>query len=101
MALENILKEQIERNEKNIAFYKAKQSKLPRGSLHEKIINDRKYYYLKFRDDTGHRIDQYVKADEVENIKSQIQKRKEIEKIIRELKSDIKLAKKVLGDDRK
>lgn len=97
MALENVLKEQIERNEKNIAFYKSKQSKLPRGSIHEKIINGRKYYYLKFRDDTGHRVDQYVKGDEVEGIKNQIQKSKEIEKIIKELRADIKLAKRVLG----
>jgi len=96
MALENVLNEQIDRNEKNIAFYKSKQNKLPKGSLHEKVIKGRKYYYLKFRDDTGKRIDQYVKGDDVENIKNKIQKRKEIEKIIEELKADIQLAKRVL-----
>lgn len=56
----------------------------------------KKYYYLKYRDEKGHRIDQYVKNDDVEEIKSKIQNRKDIENIIKELREDIKLAMKVL-----
>jgi hypothetical protein len=97
MALINVLKEQIERNEKNIAFYRVKQKSLPKGTLHEKVINGRAYYYLKYRDENGHRVDRYIKGSDVDTIKKQILKRKEIEKIVKELREDIKLAKRALG----
>lgn len=99
MALISVLKEQFERNEKNIAFYELKKSKLTKGSLHKKIINGKPYYYLKYRNDEGKRIDQYIKKSDLERVKQEIIKRKEIEKIIKELRKDIKLAKKVLGND--
>lgn len=97
MALKVVLKEQIERNEKNKAFYNKKLSTLPKGSIHVKIINGNPYHYLKFRDEGGKRVDQYVRADDLAKIKEEILKRKKIEQMIRDLDEDIKIAKKAIG----
>lgn len=97
MALKNVLMEQLERKEKNKAFYDNKLSKLPKGTIHIKLINGNPYYYLKFRDQTGKRVDQYIKAENLAKVKDEILQRKQIEKMIRELDADIKLAKKALG----
>lgn len=96
MAIRYVLEDQIERNARNIAVYMGKLKKLPKGSLHQRKRGDRVYYYIKYRDETGKRVDQYVKADLVEEIKKKLGKRKEYLDMIRGLQEDIKIAKKGL-----
>lgn len=96
MALLEVLKEQIERNQKNLSFYEKKLQDLPKGSLHTKMINGNEYYYIKYRNEQGNRIDDYVKREDLEKVRKQLQQRKEIEKVIKLLKEDIKIAKKGL-----
>jgi hypothetical protein len=96
MAMRHILEEQIERSEKNIAVYRDRLAKLPKGVLYPRKRGDKTYYYLKFRDETGKRVDQYVKADQVDAVRRQLSKRKELLCMIRGLQDDIKIAKKGL-----
>ena len=97
MALKIVLKEQINRNQKNIEMYKEKLASLPKGSIHIKNINDKEYYYLKFRNSEGKRVDQYIKQIDVEQVRHELKTRKQIEQWIKEMEEDIKIAEKALG----
>lgn len=96
MSLKDVLKEQIERNHKNIMAYERKIASMPKGTLHVKKRGDKEYYYLKYRNDEGKRIDEYVKSTDVKEIRSDINRRKEYQKFIKDLKQDIAIAKKGL-----
>lgn len=56
---------------------------LPRGYLSIKHINGKERYYLQYREGTKV-VSKYIKEDEVETIKAQLQERKKIEEEIRE-----------------
>jgi|GEM_PF-361098 len=92
MALKEVLKEQIERNQKNLSMYMKRLNQLPKGTVHPKIINGNKYYYLKYRDENGKRVDKYIKKDELEKVKKQLRQRENITRMIKELRNDIKIA---------
>jgi len=96
MAIKHVLEDQIERNEKNIIVYKGRLAKLPKGVLYPRKRGDKVYYYLKYRDEEGKRVDQYIKADQVDRVKKQLNRRKEFLDMIRGLQEDIKIAKKGL-----
>ncbi|HAW58919.1 MAG TPA: hypothetical protein DCX03_07900 [Bacteroidales bacterium] len=96
MAIRHVLEDQIERSERNIAVYRGKLEKLPKGILYPRKRGDKIYYYLKYRDDSGKRVDQYIKADQVEVVKKQLSKRKEYIAMICGLQEDIKIARKGL-----
>src|SRR5665647_1623884 len=96
MSLRHVLEEQIERNERNIAVYEERLKDLPKGMLYERRRGDKVYYYLKYRDGEGKRVDEYVKGDQVDAVRRQVDKRKEYIKTIRGLQEDIKIARKGL-----
>lgn len=96
MSLRQVIEEQLERSQKSISAYKKKIEEMPKGSLHKKERGKKAYYYLKYRDDDGKRVDKYIKASDVTNIKRQISKRREYEKMVKELEEDIQIAKKAL-----
>lgn len=96
MAIKYVLEDQIERNARNIAVYSGKLQELPKGVLYPRKRGDKIYYYLKYRDEAGKRVDKYIKADKVDYVKRQLDKRKEFLKMIRGLQEDIKIAKKGL-----
>lgn len=96
MAMRQVLIDQIERSEKNIEVYMGRVVKLPKGVLYPRKRGDKVYYYLKFRDESGKRVDQYIRADQVDDIRRQLSKRKELLGMIRTLQEDIKIAKKGL-----
>lgn len=96
MSMRYVLQDQIERSEKNIEKYRGRLAKLPKGTLYPRKKGDKVYYYLKFRDESGKRVDQYVKADQVDDIRRQLDKRKELLGMIRGLQEDIKIARKGL-----
>jgi len=96
MSLRQVLEEQIDRNEKNIKAYQKKVDKLPKGSLHEKKIGKNIYFYLKFRDENGKRVDLYVRREDVKQMRKNIEKRRQYLGIIKSLREDIQIAKKGL-----
>jgi len=100
MALRQVLEEQIRRNQKNIAMYREKVSLLPKGTIHVRKVNGKEYYYLKFRDSEGKRVDRYIKKIDLAIVKHELNTRKQIEKWIKEMEDDIKLAEKALGGSR-
>ena len=97
MSLRIVLEELIERNKKNIEVYERKIKVLPKGSLHQKHRGNKTYYYLKYRDSNGKRIDKYVRKEAVPTVQQQLKKRKEYLDIVAQLKEDIKIARKGLG----
>ena len=77
MLIENIYN-QIAEIEREIAV-------LPEGSITKKKIKDKDYYYHRITRD-GKRIENYVSFEQVPDLKEKIEKRKALEKKLRELK---------------
>lgn len=93
-----IIEKELERNEKMIKEYEVELSKLPKGKLTIKKINSRSYYYLKFRE--GEKIiTKYVGKDNIDltELYDQLDKRKHIEEMLKQLKSERKELEKVGG----
>lgn len=57
---------------------------LPKGYLSKKTINGKERFYLQYRDGSSIK-STYVKAEEVENVRSQIEERKKLEIELKEL----------------
>ena len=72
------LLKQIDELEREIAL-------LPRGSIAVKRINDKEYYYHRINEN-GKRRETYVDFDKVDELRAQIEKRKALEKELKELK---------------
>lgn len=91
-----IIKQELERNEKMIIDYESELLKLPKGKLTIKKINSHSYYYLKFRD--GDKIiTKYVGKDECDlsELQEQLDRRKHIEDMLKQLKFEKKQLEKV------
>ncbi len=58
---------------------------LPKGSLGQKTVNGKEYFYLRWTENKK-RKEKYVPADEIEALKSDIEKRKALEKELKELR---------------
>jgi len=70
-------------------------STLPSGYISKKIINKNEYYYLQKR--VGSKIiGNYIPPEEVQQIEIQVARRKQLEKLIRELKINIKKIERVV-----
>ena len=89
MLIENIYN-QIAEIEREIAV-------LPEGSITKKKIKDKDYYYHRINR-SGKRIENYVSFEQVPDLKEKIEKRKALEKKLRELKR--MLPKEEKGADR-
>lgn len=78
-----------------LAKYQEVLAELPKGTISEKQVKDNIYYYLKYRD--GKKIiSKYVRKQEIEKLKEQLDKRRHIEAMIKSLLEEQKLANKVL-----
>lgn len=97
--LEEVLFEEYDRSMKIVRAIEAEQETLPRGSLQEKTIRGRKYFYLQYRDGEKVRSD-YIKPNEVDFVRQAIQKRKENDLHIKELNRSLAQIRKALGKDR-
>ena len=75
------LLKRIEELEREIAL-------LPRGSVAVKRINNKEYYYHRINEN-GKRRETYVDFDQVDELRSQIEKRKAFEKELKELKRQL------------
>ena len=90
----------VMREKKRIAFmldqYRSMAQELPRGSLSERKVKDRTYYYLKYREG-GRVITKYIPGEQAELIRSQVDKRRHAEKMIVSLEREMELAERFLG----
>lgn len=75
--------------------YMAFLAELPKGTISEKKVNEKTYYYLKYRE--GKKVvSKYVGKHEVDTLRQQIDRRKHIETMIKSLQEEKTLADKIL-----
>ncbi len=65
---------------------------LPKGAISTKTINGKKYYYHRFNVNSK-RIEKYIPENEVELMRSQIEKRKQLESRLKQLKKNTTVLK--------
>lgn len=93
--LDSVLQEEYERSKKMKDAMERELSTLPKGYISKKIINKNEYYYLQRR--VGSKITgDYIPPKEVQQIKDQVARRKQLEKSIRELEINIKKIERVI-----
>lgn len=93
-----IIDRELERNWRMILEYENELSKLPRGKLTIKEINSHSYFYLKFR--KGEKVvTEYIGKDncDVSALQEQLKKRKHIEEMLKQLKSERRELEKLGG----
>lgn len=94
MILSTITKEKT-RIEYMLAKYREEYESLPKGTISEKRVGEKTYYYLKYR--SGKKvISQYINKADIDEIKDQIERRKHIEAMIKFLQEELSIANRVL-----
>lgn len=97
----NMILTTISQEKKRITYmlmkYKEALDRLPKGSISEKVVGERVYHYLKYRD--GKRVvSQYIRKSQIDEMRQQLAKRKHIEAMMRSLQEELAIANKVLED---
>ena len=96
--IEEVLKEEYERLSRIERSLMLELDELPKGSIQKKKIKERYYYYLMYRD--GEKIkSQYLSAEEVPEIRKLIDKRKEDEKALKEIRNNKEKILKSIGKE--
>ena len=74
-----------------------KLQNLPKGSITQKPINGKNYFYLNYRDGKKVR-SKYLGNEEsyILNLKEKIRERQELEKQLKDVQKEIKLARKIV-----
>lgn len=89
------IKQERQRIEYMLDRYQSELAKFPKGTISTKTTNGKVYHYLKYRD--GKKVvSRYIKRDEVEMVRAQVERRKHIETMIRSLKEEREIAEKIL-----
>ena len=92
---ETVQKEK-QRIEYMLSEYESRLTELPKGTLTETKNGDNVYYYLKYR--VGKKVvSKYIPFDAYEKTQEEISQRKHIERMIKDLKEELKFANKALG----
>ena len=68
---------------------------LPKGTISEKQVGGKTYYYLKYRDG-GKVVSKYITKENVDSMRQQIERRRHIESMVRSLSEERALAEKIL-----
>ena len=90
------LLQEKQRIEFMLAKYQAELELLPKGTISEKNVGEKIYYYLKYRD--GKKvISQYISKKEVDGVREQIDRRRHTEAMIKSLLDEKAIADKALG----
>lgn len=96
--LEEVLLEEYDRSLKIKKSIEIEQKSFPKGSIQKKIIHDVECYYLVYRD--GEKIrSKYINKQEVDEYRELIERRRDNEKHLRELRKSIKMIEKALGKE--
>lgn len=98
----NMILTTIDQEKKRIEYmlakYKEEQDRLPKGSISEKAVRNRIYYYLKYRN--GNKVvSQYISKSRIDELRKQIEKRKHIEAMMKSLQEELEIANKVLEEE--
>lgn len=94
MILTTVLQEK-RRIEYMLQKYREEYENLPKGTISEKAVRDKTYYYLKYRD--GRKVvSKYISKADIDTLKEQVEKRKHIEAMIKSLTEELTVANKVL-----
>ena len=67
---------------------------LPAGSITKKTVNGKEYFYHRWTENKKRR-EKYIPADELENFRTQIERRKELKQELQALKKHLPKAKTV------
>lgn len=94
-----MLAEEKKRNINMQQAYRSELEKLPKGTICKKIIGNKAYFYLKYRQDKQV-ISKYVGKDsqEISILIEKINKRKYLENVMRALRAEYKTLCKVVKD---
>jgi len=94
--LSDILKEEYDRLNNSINAFENKVEELPQGYIVNKKIKNKSYPYLQWR--SGDKVkSKYLKAEELDQIKDDIDLRKKYEGDLKEMYASKKEFEKVLG----
>ena len=97
--LKSVLIDELERNKRFISRYEAEIAGLPKGSVFCRTIGSQQYYYLSFRE--GSKVMSKFLGKEgafdVEALQGQLASRKELNLLLKKLKSEQKELEKALG----
>ena len=75
--------------------YREMLAGLPKGTISEKLVNGHIYYYLQYRD--GKKVvSRYIRKQDVDTLRQQIEKRRHIETMIKSLLDEQELAARIL-----
>lgn len=90
-----IVSQEKRRIEYMLQRYHKEYESLPKGTISEKVVGDKTYYYLKYRD--GKKVvSKYVSKSDIDVLREQVEKRKHIEVMIKSLMEELEIANKVL-----
>lgn len=96
--LEEVLLEEYERSLRISAVLEEEIASLPRGSIRARKVRGREYYYLQYRD--GKRVkSDYVKPEDVEHVREQIELRRNDVAALREQRRSQRQIEKALGKE--
>lgn len=94
MILRTVMQER-QRIEYMLGRYQQVLEQLPRGTISEKAVSGKTYYYLKYRN--GKKVvSQYIRNVEIDTVREQVARRQHIEAMIRSLQDEKAIADKVL-----
>lgn len=96
MLLSTISKEKI-RIECMLTKYREIYDSLPKGTISEKQVGSKTYYYLKYRDGKKVR-SKYINLSDIYVLREQIEKRRHIETMMKSLEKELAIANKVLEE---
>ena len=68
---------------------------LPKGRVHNKLIGGKKYPYLTYRED-GKVKSRYVKSEELDQVRAQVEQRQQVEKTLKSIRADLRVIRKVV-----
>ncbi|KUO52362.1 MAG: hypothetical protein APF76_04825 [Desulfitibacter sp. BRH_c19] len=95
VVIKGVLQDELERQNRMLRAYQKKAVLLPKGSVVNKNIRGKEYFYLQYRD--GEKVvSKYIPNNEFPVINSKIEERKKIDKIVSDIKKEIKFIEKAL-----
>ena len=96
--LSDMILEESQRNLLMQRDYQNKIEQLPKGTIVRKKVGNHEYYYLKYRNGKK-TVTDYIGCDrnKVDDIRTQVEKRKHFEKMLAELEEENKLIDKLIG----
>ena len=94
LILHTVMQEK-QRIEYMLQRYQRELDGLPKGTISEKAVGGKVYYYLKYRG--GKKVvSQYVSRKEIETVRALVEKRRHIEAMVKSLNEEKAIADKVL-----